>query len=100
VLLAIWDGLVRPMALWAPADGNVIYVTEQVPRITRLDTRDGRVLGRARAFGLYAHGLAGDRAGNLYVAEQGSVPLIAQYRRTAGAGLRPDGAPSTEPITS
>ncbi|KAF1044475.1 hypothetical protein [Xylophilus sp.] len=80
-LLAVWDGLVRPMALWAPADGRTLYVSEQVPRISRLDARDGKVLGRARAFGIYAHGLAGDAAGNLYVAEQGSVSLVAQYRK-------------------
>jgi sugar lactone lactonase YvrE len=84
-LLAIWDGLVRPMALWAPADGRVLYVSEQVPRISRLDTRDGRVLGRARAFGIYAHGLAGDAAGNLYVAEQGSASWVAHYRKLPAA---------------
>ncbi|MFT4268981.1 MAG: hypothetical protein QM586_17455 [Xenophilus sp.] len=88
-LLAIWDGLVRPMALWAPADGRTVYVTEQVPRIARLDTRDGRVLGRARAFGIYAHGLAGDAAGNLYVAEQGTASLVAQYHKLCPAGDGP-----------
>lgn len=80
-LLAVWDGLVRPMALWAPADGRTLYVSEQVPRLSRLDTRDGSVLGRARAFGIYAHGLAGDAAGNLYVAEQGATSLVARYRK-------------------
>lgn len=79
-LLAIWEGLVRPMALWAPADGRTLYVSEQVPRISRLDTASGAVLGRARAFGIHAHGLAGDAAGNLYVAEQGATSLVAQYR--------------------
>lgn len=82
-LIAIWDGLVRPMALWAPPDGGTLYVSEQVPRLSRLDTRDGRVLGRARAFGIYAHGLAGDAAGNLYVAEQGAASLVACYRKIA-----------------
>jgi len=83
-LLAVWDGLVRPMALWAPADGRTLYVSEQVPRISRLDTRDGSVLGRCRAFGIYAHGLAGDREGNLYIAEQGASSLVAQLRRRGG----------------
>ncbi|WP_354448110.1 hypothetical protein [Ottowia thiooxydans] len=80
-LLAMWEGLVRPMALWATADGLTLYVSEQVPRLSRLDTTDGRVLGRARAFGIYAHGLAGDTAGNLYVAEQGATSLVAQFRK-------------------
>ncbi|MDE1190887.1 MAG: hypothetical protein PW786_01915 [Arachidicoccus sp.] len=84
-LLAIWDGLVRPMALWAPADGRTVYVTEQVPRISRLDASDGRVLGRARAFGIYAHGLAGDAEGNLYVAEQGAVSMVAKYQKLPAA---------------
>jgi sugar lactone lactonase YvrE len=80
--LANWHGLVRPMALWAPPDGRHVYVTEQAPRITRLDSQ-GRVLGRGRAFGIYAHGLAGDAEGNLFVAEQGARSLIACYRRLA-----------------
>lgn len=79
--LATWGGLIRPMALWATPTGEHLFVSEQVPRISRLDTRDGRVLGRARAFGIYAHGMAGDAQGNLFVAEQGASMLVAQYRR-------------------
>lgn len=83
--LASWTGFVRPMDLWATPDGRDIYVTEQAPRITRLDG-NGRIAGRARAFGMYAHGIWGASDGSLFVAEQGATSQVAQYRRLAHAG--------------
>lgn len=75
-----WKPLVRPMDIWATADGSRIYVTEQAPRVTCFDD-SGRVLGRARTFGIYPHGIWGDVGGNLYVAEQGYPHQIVKYER-------------------
>ena len=75
-----WTPLVRPMDIWATADGSRIYVTEQAPRVTCFDD-SGRVLGRARTFGVYPHGIWGDVGGNLYVAEQGYPHQLVKYER-------------------
>ncbi|PRF59629.1 hypothetical protein C6Q28_15905 [Burkholderia multivorans] len=75
-----WRGLVRPMDIWADPEGQRIYVTEQAPRITCLDSA-GVVIGRARTFGIYPHGIWGAPDGSLYVAEQGYPHQIVKYER-------------------
>lgn len=65
--LQAWDGLYHPMAIFADAEGFV-YVSDQTPRIVRYDP-GGRIVGRCRGAINGAHGLSGDAAGNLYLAE-------------------------------
>ncbi len=75
-----WRGVVRPMDIWADAEGQRIYVTEQAPRFTCLDPA-GQVIGRARTFGVYPHGIWGAPDGGLYLAEQGYPHQIVKYER-------------------
>jgi sugar lactone lactonase YvrE len=65
--LAMWRHLPRAMDIWSDADGH-IYVTDQVPRLTRYDA-SGRVTGCCRPVLNAAHGLWGDAQGRLYLAE-------------------------------
>ncbi len=65
--LGEWTGLYHPMDIFVDADCG-IFVTDQVPRI-HLFAPDGAVLGRCRGAINGAHGIAGDAAGNLYLAE-------------------------------
>jgi peptidylglycine monooxygenase len=66
-LLAVWEGFHNPMDVWLDAEG-LAYVTDQIPSL-HLMASDGRRLGRCRPALNGAHGLFGDRAGNLYLAE-------------------------------
>jgi peptidylglycine monooxygenase len=65
--LAAWTGHGRPMDVFSDTAGR-IYVTDQVPRLTLLSP-DGTLLGRCRPVLNGAHGLWGDAAGTLYLAE-------------------------------
>jgi DNA-binding beta-propeller fold protein YncE len=77
-----WRDILRPMDIWASGDN--VFITEQAPRITRLDL-NGKVQGRFRTFGVYPHGLSGDAEGNLFVAEQGSSHCVTKYERVGAA---------------
>lgn len=65
--LAEWGDFYHPMAIYGDERG-MIYVTDQIPRISMLDL-DGRLVGRCRGTLNGAHGMSGDAAGNLYLAE-------------------------------
>lgn len=65
--LATWTGFFKPMDIWGDQN-DTLYVTDQIPTLTRIG-RDGQRLGRCRPVLNGAHGLWGDRAGNLYLAE-------------------------------
>ena len=65
--LGVWLGFYHPMDIWADGDGAVL-ITDQVPRIHLLDP-DGTAAGRCRGAITGAHGITGDSAGNLYLAE-------------------------------
>jgi DNA-binding beta-propeller fold protein YncE len=70
-----WRDFFHPMDIFFDTN-NVIYVTDQTPRLTVLDT-DGRIL--ARGFAPDAgHGLWGDVNGNIYLAglDRGVVKLL------------------------
>ena len=66
-LLAIWLDFHHPMDIFQDAAGH-LYVTDQVPRLSML-TLDGKLLGRCRPVLNGAHGMWGDRAGHLFMAE-------------------------------
>jgi peptidylglycine monooxygenase len=65
--LASWGGLSRPMDIFEQDDGTIL-VTDRVPSLTCFAPDGGR-LGRCRPSLNGAHGVAGDRHGNLYLAE-------------------------------
>jgi DNA-binding beta-propeller fold protein YncE len=66
-LLAIWPDFYQPMDIFQDAAGR-LYVTDKVPRLSML-APDGTLLARCRPVLNGAHGMWGDRAGNLYLAE-------------------------------
>jgi peptidylglycine monooxygenase len=65
--LAVWSDFYHPMDIFQDAAGRV-YVTDQIPRLSML-APDGTSLGRCRPVLNGAHGMWGDRDGNLYMAE-------------------------------
>lgn len=65
--LAEWGDFHHPMQIWVD-DRDLVFVTDQIPRISLL-TSDGRLVGRCRGAINGAHGLSGDAEGNLYLAE-------------------------------
>ncbi len=66
-LLAVWPDFYQPMDIFQDADER-LYVTDKVPRLSML-APDGSLLARCRPVLNGAHGMWGDRAGNLYMAE-------------------------------
>jgi DNA-binding beta-propeller fold protein YncE len=66
-LLAIWPDFYHPMDIFQDTAGRV-YVTDQIPRLSML-APDGTLLARCRPVLNGAHGMWGDHAGNLYMAE-------------------------------
>jgi DNA-binding beta-propeller fold protein YncE len=75
-----WDGFCRPMDIWRAADG-IFFVVDQTPSLYALDER-GTLLGRARMFSTYSHGIGGDNKGNLYIAVQGPSRVVRLERLT------------------
>jgi DNA-binding beta-propeller fold protein YncE len=63
-----WRDFYHPMDIYADATG-IVHVSDQIPRLTALDGA-GRVVGRCRPVWNGGHGIAGDRQGNIYLAEQ------------------------------
>jgi peptidylglycine monooxygenase len=67
VYLAEWGDFYHPMAIYGD-DRGLIYVTDQIPRISMLSL-DGELVGRCRGTLNGAHGMSGDREGNFYLSE-------------------------------
>jgi DNA-binding beta-propeller fold protein YncE len=65
--LAEWGDFYHPMQIWID-DRDLVFVTDQIPRISLL-TLDGKLVGRCRGAINGAHGLCGDAQGNLYLSE-------------------------------
>jgi peptidylglycine monooxygenase len=65
--LAVWPDFYHPMDIFQDAAGRV-HVTDQIPRLSMLSP-DGALLARCRPVLNGAHGMWGDAAGNLYMAE-------------------------------
>ncbi|MFN8591919.1 MAG: peptidyl-alpha-hydroxyglycine alpha-amidating lyase family protein [Thermomicrobiales bacterium] len=79
--LDAWGDFYHPMDIYGDASG-AIYVTDQIPRLSRLD-RDGRLSGRCRPVLYGAHGIWGDAAGNIFLAE---TPPMHQITRLVPIG--------------
>lgn len=65
--VAAWGDFYHPMKIWVD-DRDLVFVTDQIPRITLLSA-DGKLVGRCRGAINGAHGIGGDSDGNLYLAE-------------------------------
>ena len=59
--LAAWGDFYHPMQIWID-DRDLVFVTDQIPRISLL-TLDGKLVGRCRGAINGAHGLSGDADG-------------------------------------
>jgi peptidylglycine monooxygenase len=66
-LLSVWTDFYHPMDIFQDATG-AIHVTDQIPRLSLLSP-DGTLLARCRPVLNGAHGIWGDAAGHLYLAE-------------------------------
>ena len=56
--LAEWGDFYHPMQIWVD-DRDMVFVTDQIPRISLLSA-DGKLVGRCRGAINGAHGLSGD----------------------------------------
>lgn len=65
--LGEWGDFYHPMQIWID-DRDLVFVTDQIPRISLL-TLDGKLVGRGRGAINGAHGISGDARGNLYLSE-------------------------------
>ena len=65
--LSAWTDFYHPMDIFED-DRGMVFVTDQVPRLSMLNDK-GHLLGRSRPALNGAHGIWGDRDGNLYLAE-------------------------------
>ncbi len=65
--LSEWGDFYHPMQIWVD-DRDMVFVTDQIPRISLLSAQ-GQLVGRCRGAINGAHGLCGDADGNLYLAE-------------------------------
>ena len=62
-----WRGFYHPMKIYVD-ERDMVFVTDQVPSISQLNG-EGELVGRCRGTINGAHGIWGDPAGNLYLAE-------------------------------
>ena len=62
-----WGDVYHPMDIFID-DRGLVFVTDQIPRLS-LFSPDGDLIGRSRAVWNGAHGLAGNAAGDLFLAE-------------------------------
>jgi hypothetical protein len=65
--LSEWGDFYHPMQIYVD-ERDMVFVTDQIPRISLLQG-DGTLVGRCRGAINGAHGIWGDAAGNLYLAE-------------------------------
>ncbi len=71
-----WLDHYHPMDIYVDAAGR-IYVTDQVPRVSRLDGT-GALVGRCKPVPIGAHGICGDSRGNLFLAEVAPINRITR----------------------
>lgn len=68
-----WADFYRPMDIYVDA-GGLIYVTEQIPRLTVVRD-DGSIVGSCKPCPTNNHGIRGDDRGNLYLIERRKTEL-------------------------
>jgi NHL repeat len=78
VLLDVWEGFYRPVAIWGDADGNA-FITDSVPRLHCLGPR-GERSGVCRPVLNGAHGIFGTPSGDIFLAE-GNPSRVTRLRR-------------------
>jgi DNA-binding beta-propeller fold protein YncE len=71
-----WLDHYHPMDIYVDAAGW-IHVTDQVPRVSRLD-RNGALVGRCKPVPVGAHGVWGDHKGNLFLAEVAPINRVTR----------------------
>ena len=64
--LTEWRNFYKPMDVYV--DRDLVYVSDQIPRITAL-RHDGTVVGACKPVSVLPHGVRGNRDGNLYFVE-------------------------------
>ena len=69
-----WDDFFHPMDIYGDMDGN-IFVTDQIPRLSMLSP-EGDLVGRCRPVLFGAHGISGDKNGNIYLAEAAPINSV------------------------
>jgi len=74
--LGEWQDLYHPMDIWEDASGTTL-VTDQIPRLSAFDS-NGVLVGRCRPVLYGAHGVWGDAAGNLFLAEHPPMDRITR----------------------
>lgn len=65
--LTAWTDFYHPMDIYGDAEGR-IFVTDQIPRLSMLSP-EGELIGRCRAVWNIAHGVWGNAAGDIFLAE-------------------------------
>jgi len=71
-----WQDHYHPMDIYVDAAGR-IHVTDQVPRLSRLDGL-GALVGRCKPVPVGAHGVWGDSRGNLFLAEVAPIDRVTR----------------------
>jgi len=71
-----WRDHYHPMDIYVDAAGG-IHVTDQVPRLSRLDGH-GALVGRCKPVPVGAHGIWGDSSGNLFLAEVAPIDRVTR----------------------
>lgn len=80
--VASWGGFYHPMDIYADSEG-LIYVSDQIPRLSLLDS-GGTLIGSCRPVLNGGHGIRGDSAGNIYLAEMNPNRVTKLRRVTTG----------------
>ena len=71
-----WHGFFHPMEIHVDPDRELVYVSDQIPRVHALTT-EGRLVGACKPVIAQGHGMSGDSEGNLYFVET-RVPVITK----------------------
>jgi peptidylglycine monooxygenase len=80
VYLTEWGDHYHAMDIYVDPEGS-IYVTDQIPRLSRLDPQ-GNLTGRCRPVLFGAHGVWGDSHGNLLLAESAPTNRLTRLTMT------------------
>jgi DNA-binding beta-propeller fold protein YncE len=74
--LTEWRGYYHPMDIYVDTR-NLIYVTDQRPRVTAMNDR-GEIVGSCKPALEMPHGICGDRDGNIFIIEARNIKTITR----------------------